>query len=115
MIEGEKDLVFNSRSLAEKKLRAGVCLPSKSPKLFGPISGTTINFISLQRRGSKPSNLAILLVSFTLQICLKIIFSKQVDWSLTTGFWDTKTSRDFRGTGPRREKGIHLQKREKLR
>ena len=63
MIEGEKDLVFNSRSLAEKTKSRGR-LP-KVPKLFGPISGATINFISLQRRGSKPSNLAILLVSFT--------------------------------------------------
>ena len=38
---------------------AGVCF-SKVPKLFGPISGVTISFISSQRRGSKPSNFAIL-------------------------------------------------------
>ena len=31
---------------------------SKVPKLLGPISGATIPFISLQRRGSKPSNFA---------------------------------------------------------
>ena len=37
----------------------GACF-SKVSKLFGPISGATIPFISSQRRASKPSNFAIL-------------------------------------------------------
>ena len=41
----------------------------KSPETFGPISGATNPFISTQRRGSKPSNFAILLVLLTLKIC----------------------------------------------
>ena len=67
MIKGEKDIVFNSRSLAEK-LRARAC-SSKVSKLFEPISGATIPSISSQRRGSKPSNFAILLVFLTLKAC----------------------------------------------
>ena len=39
----------------------------KSPESFGPISGAIIPFISLQRRGSKPPNIAILLVFLTLK------------------------------------------------
>ena len=35
---------------------------SKVPKLLGPISGTAILLISLQRQGSKPSNFAIQVV-----------------------------------------------------
>ena len=46
----------------------GACF-SKIPKLFGPISGATIPFISSQRRGSKPSNFAILLAFLTLKTC----------------------------------------------
>ena len=38
----------------DKVSRPGACF-SKVPKLFGPISGVTIAFISSQRRGSKPS------------------------------------------------------------
>ena len=34
----------------------GACF-SKVPKLFLPIPGATIPFVSSQRRGSKPSNL----------------------------------------------------------
>ena len=77
----------------------GACFP-KVPKLFGSISGTTISLISSQRRGSKPSNFAILLVFLTLKACLKINYSKQADCSFTTGFSGPKSSRDFRETGP---------------
>ena len=38
---------------------------SRVPKLFGPILGATITFISSQRRGSKPSNFTILSVFLT--------------------------------------------------
>ena len=41
------------------------------PILFGPISAATISFISSQRRDSKPSNFAILLVFLTLNICVE--------------------------------------------
>ena len=41
----------------------------KSRELFGPISGATIPFISSQRRGSKPSNFAILFVFLTSKTC----------------------------------------------
>ena len=72
----------------------GACF-SKVPKLFGPISEATNPFISSQRRGSKPWTVAILLVFLTLKICSKISFSRQADGSLTTGFPDPKSSRDF--------------------
>ena len=73
---------------------------TKVPKLFGPISGATIPFISSQRRGSKPSNFAILFVCLKLKICSNISFSKQADCSLKTGFLGPKNARDFRETGP---------------
>ena len=80
----------------------GACF-SKVPKLFGPISGTTIPFISSQRRGSKLSNFAILLIFLILKACKKISFSKRADCSLTTSFSGPKSSRDVRETGPRTE------------
>ena len=46
----------------------GACF-SKVSKLFGPISGATIPFISSQHRGSKPSNFAILLFFLSLKTC----------------------------------------------
>jgi len=47
----------------------GACF-SKVPKLSGlSISGTTIPFISLPGRGSKPSNFAILLAFLSLKAC----------------------------------------------
>ena len=57
----------------------GACF-SKVPKLFGPISGATIAFISTQCRGSRPSNFAILLVFLTLKTWKKAQVFK------TTGF-----------------------------
>ena len=72
----------------------------KSPETFRVSSGATIPFISSQRRGSKPSNFAVLLIFLTLKTCKKIIFSKQADCSLTTNFSGPKSSRDFRETGP---------------
>ena len=85
-----------------EKRAPGACF-SKVPKLFGPISGTTIPFISSQRRGSNPSNFAILLIFLILKACKKISFSKRADCSLTTSFSGPKSSRDVRETGPRPE------------
>ena len=51
-----------------EKFHPGACF-SKVQKLFGPISGAAIPFISSQRRRYKPSNFAILLVSLTLKSC----------------------------------------------
>ena len=65
-----------------------------------PISGATIPFISSQRRGSRPSNFAIVLVFLISETCKKISFSKQADCSLTTSFSGPKSSGDFRETGP---------------
>ena len=78
---------------------------SKVPKLFGPISGATIPFISSQRRGSRLSNFAIVLGFLILKTSAlfynkKISFSKQADCSLTTSFSGPKSSGDFRETGP---------------
>ena len=42
---------------------------SKVRKLFGPISGATIPFLSSQPRGSSPSNFAIHLVFLALKTC----------------------------------------------
>ena len=50
--------------------RSGACF-SKEPILFGPILAATISFISLQCRGSEPSNFEILLVFVTLKNMLK--------------------------------------------
>jgi len=72
---------------------------SKLPQLFEPISGTTIPFISSQRRGSKPSNFAILFIFLILKTCKKITFSKWADCSLTTSFLGPKSSWDFQETG----------------
>ena len=83
-----------------EKRAPGACF-SKVPKLFGSLSGATIPFISSQRRGSKHSNFAILLIFLILKTCKKIIFSKQADCSLTNSFSGPKSSRDFRETGPR--------------
>ena len=88
-------------SKLQEYLIPGACF-SKVPKLFEPISGATIPFISSQRRGCKPSNFAILLAFLTLKTCQKIGFLKQGDGSLITGFSGPKRSRDFRETGPRR-------------
>ena len=77
----------------------GACF-SKVPKRFGQIFGVTIPFISSQRRGSKPSNFAILLIFFTLKQCFKKHW-KQADCSLRTGFSGPKSFRDFREIGPR--------------
>ena len=49
----------NKNAKGIKGFALGACF-SKVPKLFGPISGATIPFISLQSRGCKPSNFAIL-------------------------------------------------------
>ena len=78
---------------------------SRVPKLFGPISGATIPFISSQRRGSRLSNFAIVLGFLILKTSAfsynkKISFSKQADCSLTTSFSGPKSSGDFRETGP---------------
>ena len=80
-------------------LYSGACF-SKVPKLFGTISGATIAFIPSQRRGSKHSNFAVLLIFLILKTCKKISFSKQADCSLTTSFSGPKISRNFRETGP---------------
>ena len=94
--------VNDLRSFAKErseKFRPGACF-SKVPKLFGPITGATVAFLSSQRRASKPSNFAILLVFLILKTCKKISFSKQADCSLATSFSGPKSSRDFRETGP---------------
>ena len=73
---------------------------SKVSNLFGLISGAIIPFTSLQRRDSKPSNFAIHLVFLTLKKNVKRpAFQHKRDFSLTTGFSGTKSSRDFRETG----------------
>lgn len=42
---------------------------SEVPKIFGPLSGAIIPFISSQRGGSKPSNFAVRLVFLSLKRC----------------------------------------------
>ena len=63
-------MAFRARKVsgAFEKRAAGPCF-SKVQKLFGPISGATISFISSQRQGSKPSNLAFLLAFLALKTC----------------------------------------------
>ena len=64
-------------SLSPFKLLGPEACFSKVPNLFEPISGATIPFTSSQRRGSKLSNFAILLVFLTLKTREKISFSKE--------------------------------------
>ena len=59
---------------------------SPSPETFRHISNAIIPFIASQRRDSKPSNFAVLLVFLTLRTCNKISFSKRADSSLTTDY-----------------------------
>ena len=73
---------------------------TKVPKLFGPISGATIPFISSQRRDSKSSNFAILLVFLELKTCSINSFSKQADCSLKTGFLGPKMLGTFEKQAP---------------
>ena len=61
----------------------------QSPETFRHISNAIIPFIPSQRRDSKPSNFAVLLVFLTLRTCKKISFSKRADSSLTTDFSGT--------------------------
>ena len=51
----------------KKNHRTSAACFSKVSKLFGPISGATIFFISSQRRGSKPSKFIALLLSLTIK------------------------------------------------
>jgi len=75
---------------------------TRARESLGSILDVTIPVIwSSQRWGSKPSNFASLLVSLTLKTWEKISFSKQADWSFTTGLSVPKSSRNFRETGPR--------------
>ena len=66
--------------LCEKKKnhRTPAACFSKVSKLFGPISGATIFFISSQRRGSKPSNFIALLLSLTLKTSEEISLPKRI-------------------------------------
>ena len=96
----------------DKKINAvelgpGACF-SKVPKLFGPISGTTIPFIPSQHRGSKPSNFAILLILLILKACKKISFSKRADCSLTTSFSGPKSVGTFEKRAPVSQKSREL-------
>ena len=82
----------------------GACL-SKVPKLFGPISGATIPFISSQRRGSKPSNFAIFLVFLTLKhVKLKINLQNKRIAVLQLAF----RARKVRGTFEKQAPGRNL-------
>ena len=95
-------MAFRARKvLGTFEKRAPGAFFSKVPKLLESLSGAAIPFISSQRRGSKASNFAILLIFLTLKTFKKISFSKQADYSLTTSFSGPKSSRDFRETGPR--------------
>jgi len=58
----------------------------ESGNVSGLFRGPTIPFISLPRRVSKPLNFATLSIFLTFKRCWKISFSKQADFSLTTGF-----------------------------
>ena len=98
-ITSRMDLLDGDSKMLETTPRTGACF-SKVPKRLGPISGATIAFIPSQRRGSKHSNFAILLIFLILKTCKMITFSKWADCSLTTSFSGPKSSRDFRETGP---------------
>ena len=75
---------------------------TRARESLGSILDVTILFMwPTHRWGSKPSNFASLLVSLSLKTWEKISFSKQADWSFTTGFSGSKSSRNFRETGPR--------------
>ena len=64
----DSDDEFHRSSICRSMKYSGACF-SKVSKLFGPFTGTTIPFISSQRRGSKPSLFAILFVFLTTKTC----------------------------------------------
>ena len=89
-----------STEVARVRFRPVTCF-SKVPKLFGPISGATIAFITSQRQGFKPSNFAILLVFLLLKKCKKINFfqNKRIAvWQLA--FRALKVLRTFEKRAP---------------
>ena len=49
---------------------------SKVPKLYGPLSGVTIPFVSQERGGFKSSNFTVIFLFVTLKTRLKIGSSK---------------------------------------
>ena len=85
----------------------------KVPKLVGPISGATIPFIFLQRRGPKPSKFTILLFFFFFYIKSKLtdqLFKKkETDCTWTTGFSGRKVLETFKKQtpGPSCSKSAH--------
>ena len=98
------------------KIRKGTLVrgPSlESHETFRSILGVIIP--SSQRRGSKPSNYAILLSFLTLKTCKKISFLKKADLSLTTGFSGPKRPLNVREAGPRSQLRLVTTLSSKLR
>ena len=56
-------------------LGAGACF-SKVPKLFGPISGDIILFVSSKRRRLEPRNFAVIFIFIPFTTCEKISFTE---------------------------------------
>ena len=77
----------------------GACF-SKVPKLFGPISGDIILFVSSKRRRLEARNFAVILIFIPFTTYEKTSFTEKAGRSFTNGFSDPKSSRDFRETGP---------------
>ena len=64
-------------------------------------SGDIILFASWKRKRSKTRNFAVILIFLPFTSCGKTSFTEQAGQSFTEGFWDPKSFRDFRETGPR--------------
>ena len=78
----------------------GACF-SKVPKLFGPISGDLILFVSSKRRRLEARNFAVIFIFIPFTTYEKTSFTESAGRSLTNGFSGPKSFRDFRETGPR--------------
>ena len=73
----------------------------KVPKLFGPISGYIILFVSSERRCLEARNFAFILVFIPFTTYEKTGFPKLAGCSFTNGFSGPKGFPDFRETCPR--------------
>ena len=73
---------------------------SKVPKLFGRISGDIILFVSSKRRRNEARNFAVILIFIPFTTYEKTSFTEKAGRSFTNGFSGSKSSRDFRETGP---------------
>ena len=94
-----KGIVVPEKFRDFEKHTPGACF-QKVPKLFGPISGDIILFVSSKRRRLEARNFAVIFIFIPRTTYEKTGFTEQAGRSFTNDFSDPKSSRDFRETDP---------------